>query len=291
VPIEKTHRIESIPLSVTKKPGSFVAVLPGRAAACKLGRKRQRTKRQLSAAISRKFPARFAALFAFPHGTVGFRAVFRGTRLAERRGMKRFVTIGALAAATIWAAVSPAQAELFSLNGRFQCLESGAKVCGDAQIVVKPLPPPAARPAAVEPVLADPVLPLAIAVPAPTITPPANATAAATPPIDPMKVVAARIQARRPTANDIAWLTKQSQNGDVRAIELLAWCKLNAIGMARDPIQAYLLYGAAGNAAVPNARDNQRLIYERDLTSDQRQQVLNLANEGMALARIVPTAH
>jgi hypothetical protein len=71
---------------------------------------------------------------------------------------------------------------------------------------------------------------------------------------------------------------------------LLAWCKLNAIGMARDPVQAYLLYGAAGNAALPNARDNQRLIYERDLDSNQRQQVLDLANEGMSLAQIVPSA-
>jgi hypothetical protein len=58
----------------------------------------------------------------------------------------------------------------------------------------------------------------------------------------------------------------------------------------RNPVEAYLLYGAAGNAALPNARDNQRLIYERDLTSDQRQQVLDLANEGMSMAKIVPAA-
>jgi hypothetical protein len=66
--------------------------------------------------------------------------------------------------------------------------------------------------------------------------------------------------------------------------------KLNAIGMARDPVEAFLLYGAAGDAALPNARENQRLIFERDLDSDQRQQVLNLANEGVALARLIPSA-
>jgi TPR repeat protein len=119
-------------------------------------------------------------------------------------------------------------------------------------------------------------------------TPPS--TQARAPRIDPLQVVAARIQTRRPSSNDIAWLTQAARNGDARAIELLAWCKLNAIGMARDPVQAYLLYGAAGDAALPHARDNQRLIYERDLDSDQRQQVLNLANEGMTLARIMPSA-
>jgi hypothetical protein len=70
----------------------------------------------------------------------------------------------------------------------------------------------------------------------------------------------------------------------------LAWCKLNAIGMVRNPVEAYLLYGAAGNGALPNARDNQRLIYERDLNSEQRQQVLDLANEGMTMAKLMPTA-
>jgi len=202
--------------------------------------------------------------------------------------MKRFLTIGAIAAATIWSQMPAAQAEFFSLDGRFQCLESGAKTCGNAQIVVKPLPP--APKASVYPIIPDPVVALPVA--------PLKATAVSAttqvqvdlPPVDPMQVVASRIQARRPSSNDIAWLTTQSQAGDGRAIELLAWCKLNGIGMVRNPVEAYLLYGAAGNAALPNARDNQRLIYERDLSSDQRQQVLDLANEGMSMAKIVPAA-
>jgi TPR repeat protein len=200
--------------------------------------------------------------------------------------MKRFFVIGGFAAATIFAQSSVAQAEFFSLDGRFQCLASGATVCGDAQVIVKPHPMPPAVPqpaAAPEPVVA---LPIAASAPTPA---PAQAPVVERP-IDPLQVVAARVQARRPSSNDIAWLSRAARDGNARAIELLAWCKLNAIGMARDPVAAYLLYGAAGNAALPNARDNQRLIFERDLSSSQRQQVLDLANEGASLAQIVPSA-
>ena len=205
--------------------------------------------------------------------------------------MKRFLVIGAFAAATIFARLPMAQAEYFSLDGRFQCLESGAKICGDAQLVVKPRPAPlpvVAEPAVLAgPMSGTPVLAGPVAAPAAAV---AAHAAVPAPPIDPLQVVAARIQVRRPSSNDIAWLGRAALNGDARAIELLAWCKLNAIGMARDPVEAYLLYGAASKAALPNARDNQRLIYERDLNSDQRQQVLDLANEGASLAQIVPTA-
>ncbi|HWE73570.1 MAG TPA: hypothetical protein VG328_10460 [Stellaceae bacterium] len=199
--------------------------------------------------------------------------------------MKRFFVLGGFAAATIFARLPMAQAELFSLDGRFQCLESGAKICGDAQLVVKPRPAPVVA----EPlVVAEPVSAAPVAAPAPAAV--AEQASVAARPIDPLQVVAARVQARRPSRNDLAWLAQAARSGDARAIELLAWCKLNAIGMARDPVEAYLLYGAAGNAALPNARDNQRLIYERDLNSDQRQQVLDLSNEGASLAQIVPTA-
>jgi TPR repeat protein len=194
--------------------------------------------------------------------------------------MTRFFVVGTVAAATIFAGLPMAQAEFFSLDGRFQCLESGAKICGDAQAVTTPRPAPAVA----KPVAA----PEPLAAPAPAVAPVAAPAPAR--PIDPLKVVAARIQARRPSRNDIAWLLQAVRNGNARAIELLAWCKLNAIGMARDPVQAYLLYGAASAEALPNARDNQRLIYERDLNSDQRQQVLDLANEGTSLAQIMPTA-
>lgn len=205
--------------------------------------------------------------------------------------MTRVFVIGAFVAASLLARQPAARAEFFSLDGRFQCLESAAAVCGEAQSVV--IPRPAPRPAVAQAVAPKPVE-AAATVSAPVSAPAPAAAPAAAPvparPIDPLQVVAARIQARRPSSNDLAWLAQAAHNGDARAIELLAWCKLNGIGMARDPVEAFLLYGAAGNADLPNARENQRLIFERDLDSTQRQHVLDLANEGVALARIMPSA-
>lgn len=202
--------------------------------------------------------------------------------------MTRFFVFGAFVAAAVLADLPAAHAEFFSLSGRFHCLASGAAVCGDAQQVVQPLP--VAPPVAPEPATPPAAEPTPVAKAAPAVVP-ASVPAPVARPVDPLRVVAARIQSRRPSSNDLAWLTQAARNGNARAIELLAWCKLNAIGMARDPVEAFLLYGAAGDAALPNARENQRLIFERDLNSDQRQQVLDLANEGVTLARLMPSAH
>ncbi|HEY1507078.1 MAG TPA: hypothetical protein VGF92_22445 [Stellaceae bacterium] len=200
--------------------------------------------------------------------------------------MKSSFVTGALAAAFFLAALSTAQAEFFSLSGRFQCLESGAAVCGDAQSVVLPqAPPPAVADAAAS--ASDEAPPAAAA--APSAAAGAAPAAVETRPVDRLTAVAARVQARRPSSNDIVWLTQAAHEGNARAIELLAWCSLNAIGMLRDPVEAFLLYGAAGDGALPNARENQRLIFERDLDSHQRQQVLDLANEGVTLASLIPS--
>lgn len=204
--------------------------------------------------------------------------------------MRRFLAIAVLAVMATLTQLTAARADFFRLDGRFQCLESGAAICGDA----RPLPQPQAAPPAPkpQPVAAKPIE--APAVSAVTrVAAVASVPAAApapTPRIDPLQVVAARVKARRPSSHDLAWLAQAADVGDARAIELLAWCKLNAIGMARNPVEAYLLYGAAGNAALPHARENQRLIFERDLNSHQRQQVLDLANEGVTLARLMPSA-
>ena len=202
--------------------------------------------------------------------------------------MKRFFLIAAGAAAGFVAELAPAQAQFISLGGRFECLESEAAVCGDAQPVAQPRPVPPL--AAAQPLPAEPIATATVAAPIPavrTVTAPAPVAA---PAIDPLTVVATRIQARRLASNDLVWLAQAAREGNARAIELLAWCKLNGIGMARDPVEAFLLYGAADSAALPNARENQRLIFERDLDSPQRQQVLDLANEGVMLARLTPGA-
>jgi len=64
--------------------------------------------------------------------------------------------------------------------------------------------------------------------------------------------------------------------GDPRAIELLAWCALRGIGAEANPIAAYFLYGEAAGEAVPNARENQALVYEQSLSQSERQHVLDI---------------
>jgi hypothetical protein len=204
--------------------------------------------------------------------------------------MKRGVfgcSVGALASLALAALVSPARADFYSLDGRFQCLDHANAICGDPEpLAALPRALPPAPPAA-------PPAPAAAPAPAPAPAAPAPVAHIAPPmprPEDPLHAVAQRVQAGTPASGDIAWLRQAAQNGNARAIELLAWCDLNAIGTPRDTVKAYLLYGAAADAALPHARENQALIYERDLSSVQRQQVLDLVNEGVALAQLSPAA-
>jgi TPR repeat protein len=199
--------------------------------------------------------------------------------------MKRFsLVLGLMALAAATLPTTPARADFFTLDGWFQCLDRANAVCGDARkLVPQPMPKPAA------PAALAPAMPEATAYPvepAPAVVPPPSAARAD----DPLLAIAQRVQARRPTGADLAALKQAAHSGNPRAIELLAWCALNAIGTPRDAVEAYLLYGAAASAALPHARDNQGLIYERDLDSDQRQQVLDLVNDGVALARLSPAA-
>lgn len=198
--------------------------------------------------------------------------------------MPHRVTGFALAALTLLglgATAAPARADFFTLEGRFQCLDHANAVCGDGQILV---PPP-------QPVVA--VKPAPVVAPPATLEVPPPLARRVTAPVaprddDPLRAIAQRVKSERPSSGDLAWLQQAAKDGNPRAIELLAWCKLNAIGTGGDAVEAYLLYGAAATAAVPNARENQTLIYENDLSPDQRQQVLDLANEGVALAQLSP---
>lgn len=174
--------------------------------------------------------------------------------------------------------ITPARADLYSLEGRFQCLDQANAVCGDAEpLIVQKPPVPEMVPAPEPAVVAAMPLRQHFAPPTPG-------------PDDPLHEVALRVEAQQPKSGDIAWLMKAAETGNPRAIELLAWCDLHAIGTPRDAVKAYLLYGAAADAALPHASQNQAVIYESDLTPDQRQQVLDLANEGVALAQLSPSA-
>jgi TPR repeat protein len=83
-----------------------------------------------------------------------------------------------------------------------------------------------------------------------------------------------RVKRRAPSEGDIALLEQHAAAKDARAIEVLAWCKLNGIGMKPDALAAFWLYRDAAGLGVANARKNQVAIYETRLTSAERQQVL-----------------
>ncbi len=168
-------------------------------------------------------------------------------------------------------APATARAEFYTLEGRFQCLDRPNAVCFDAT-AAKLEPPFAPPPLAPDSRDSVACLPEAPAQP-PTRAAPA---AAAKEPADPILAVAKRIENARPEAGDLDRLRHAADAGDGRAIELLAWCALKGIGIGRDPVQAYLLYGKAADAAVPRARQNQTLVFESTLDSAQRQRVLEL---------------
>ena len=73
---------------------------------------------------------------------------------------------------------------------------------------------------------------------------------------------------------EVEFLEKRAAANDPRAVEVLAWCKLNGIGVPADALAAFWLYRQAASLGVANARQNQIAIYENRLTPDQRQQVL-----------------
>src|SRR5579863_1131635 len=88
----------------------------------------------------------------------------------KRFHLSRLLDIAALAAAVV-VATTPARADFFTLDGRFQCLDRANAVCGDARVLLpRPVPKPAAPPVIeIEPALSAPVATPA----APVVAPPA----------------------------------------------------------------------------------------------------------------------
>jgi TPR repeat protein len=80
--------------------------------------------------------------------------------------------------------------------------------------------------------------------------------------------------ARHRCAADLAVLQARATAGNARALELLAWAELVGVGVARDPVQAYFLYGRAAAAGAPTGRSDQTAIYNGLLTPEERQQIL-----------------
>jgi hypothetical protein len=185
---------------------------------------------------------------------------------------RRISTRLTLVAILAWRLAAPALADLYDLEGRYQCLEKPDAVCYDATPSAAPAspdpPPPAAQPAAPPPVAEAPPPKIRKGKPPPPEPKP----------IDPMDAIAARVQAGKLAPDDLATLRTRAKASDRRAVEMLAWCAFAGIGGAPDPVQAYILYGQAADAGSPTARKNQVAIFKGSMTAEQRQRVLDFEN-------------
>jgi TPR repeat protein len=132
---------------------------------------------------------------------------------------------------------APAQAQFYDLNGAYRCLMAPDEKCKQAETPLPPAPPPQPATPSVEEAITN-------------------------------------IRAQQATKADIDAIEKQAAAKEPRAVEALAWCKLNGIGMDTDLVAAFQLYGEAADLGVATARSNQVAIFETLLTPEQRQSVL-----------------
>ena len=206
-----------------------------------------------------------------------------GDEEKERFTIASCARLAALGIATaVTSLASPAQADFYSLAGRFECLAKPEGSCGGpgrAEL----LPPPAPKKPVVKETTAA-VAPSQRAEPQqPQQQPTAPQTqASASRARGPVETIAAAIRRGQVSAEDRATLQRLSQAGNAHATELLAWCDYKGIGAAPDPVAAYVLYGIAALAGVPTARQNQAVISDYALTSEQRQKGLDMQNELLA---------
>jgi TPR repeat protein len=144
-------------------------------------------------------------------------------------------------------ASTAASAQFYDLDGAYRCLKSPDAQC-EKDLADHPTqgpPPPPPKPAA--PGVGDAI---------------------------------AHVRDKTVGPRDIETLARAAEANDPRAVEVLAWCKLNGLGTARDPVAAYWLYRQAAGLNVAHARENQIAVFEKQLTPDQRQQVLTEENRG-----------
>jgi TPR repeat protein len=150
----------------------------------------------------------------------------------------RFRILGMTIGAALALLVSlPAQAQFYDLDGAYHCLMTPDETCKKAETPLPPAPPPQAAPPTIEEAIG-------------------------------------KIRAQAVTAADIAVIEKEAGANEPRAVEALAWCKLNGIGMAADVVEAFRLYGDAAQLGIPTAQANQTAIFETVLSPEQRQLVL-----------------
>src|SRR5262249_32572284 len=134
---------------------------------------------------------------------------------------------------------TPARAQFYDLDGAYHCVTQFSPACATEAKLPPPPPPPS-------PIHKGPTL----------------------------ESVFAAIRAQKLSPADMELLASHAEQKEPRAIEALAWCKLNGIGWPADPITAFLLYGAAAELGIPKAKANQVTIFETRLTQQQRQDLL-----------------
>lgn len=184
---------------------------------------------------------------------------------------------------------APAHADFYRLDGRFKCFEVETPTCAAGRVELHPPAAKHKRAAAPAPpaklsihhllALAKPHPPKPA--PHPVERKPAPVEAHRRPNHKvhgPLSAIAVAIRKRHMSATQIRLLRKLSDGGNGRAAALLAWCEYQGLGVARDPVAAYVLYGVAALAGIPRAKTNQDVIFNYVLTSDQRQTVLDIKN-------------
>jgi len=155
--------------------------------------------------------------------------------------------VGVLVILGVAALGMPARAQFYDLDGAYRCLKAPDAACEkELKDQPTPAPPPAPPPKPNEPSFGQAL---------------------------------AHVRDKSAGPGDIDVLTRLAEANDPRAVEVLAWCKLNGIGGTRDPVAAYWLYRQAAGLQVAHARENQISIFERQLTPEQRQDVLTGENK------------
>ena len=161
-------------------------------------------------------------------------------------GMNRAMSV--VLAVSLLALGWPARAQFYDLDGAYRCLKSPDPAC-EKDLQDRPPPP---------------------GPPAPPPKPSSEPSFAQ---------VLTHVRDKTAGPEDMAVLARLAGTNDPRAVEVLAWCRLNGIGGVRDPVAAYWLYRQAAGLEVPHARENQIAIFERQLTPEQRQEVLTGENK------------
>jgi hypothetical protein len=194
---------------------------------------------------------------------------------------RAYINIFRCMAAVLFAEIgtSPAWADFYTLDGKFACLSNGEASCADRGHAADKLIPknPAETPAAPSETVAAPASDDPLIQAPPSLSSHAKAQNGAMQ--DPLHEIASRIEAGKPSSEDLHHLRTLSRSGNGRAIELLAWCDYFGLGRPRDPVAAYILYGIASLAGVAGASANQAVIYNYVLTPNQRQMVLDIQND------------